>query len=294
MQYKNKQLKHAIYKNRLIFGAYLAGLWEGDGSVLIKSKQHLKPTINITFHKNQGLFAEKLLQILSDQCEQKAGSIHYHKTRQACYLNIYSKQGLFNFINLVNGKLRTPKASQIDVIVNWLIKQGIDIKKLPLCCKPIYKDAWYAGFIDADGSFAIRQTFKRATIKKQTECQFILVQRMYYPKTGQSYVEIFSKIANFFCVKLGTLKARNPNALNQYKIKISSAKSKKILLLRAYLDTFPLLSSKYLDYKAWSEVDDLMIKKHHYTDDGVIKIAKIKQSINNLRVNYNWDHLDCL
>lgn len=64
--------------------------------------------------------------------------------------------------------------------------------------------------------------------------------------------------------------------------------------MRAYLDKFPLLSSKYLDYKAWSEVDDLMIKKHHYTDDGVIKIAKIKKSMNNLRVNYNWKHLDCL
>lgn len=115
---------------------------------------------------------------------------------------------------------------------------------------------------------------------------------MYYPKTGQSYFEIFTKIADFFCVKLGTLTARNPNALDQYKIKISSAKSKKIL--RAYLDKFPLLSSKYLDYKAWSEVDDLMIKKHHYTDDGVIKIAKIKKSMNNLRVNYNWKHLGCL
>ena len=158
--------------------------------------------------------------------------------------------------------------------------------------KPIDHDAWYAGFIDADGSFGIRQTFKNGTIKKQTECQFILVQRAYYPKTGESYFEVFTKIANFFCVKLGTLTARNPNALDQYKIKISSAKSKKIL--RTYLDKFPLLSSKYLDYKAWSEVDNLMIKKHHYTDDGVIKIAKIKKSMNNLRVNFNWKHLDRL
>ena len=130
-KYKNRKQKHAIYKNREIFGAYLAGLWEGDGSVLIKPKQHLKPTISITFHKNQGFFAEKLLQILTNQSKEKVGSIYYHKTRQACYLNIYTKQGLLNFLYLVNGKLRTPKASQIDVVVNWLIKQGINIKKLP-------------------------------------------------------------------------------------------------------------------------------------------------------------------
>ena len=276
-KYKNRKQKHAIYKNREIFGAYLAGLWEGDGSVLIKPKQHLKPTISITFHKNQGFFAEKLLQILTNQSKEKVGSIYYHKTRQACYLNIYTKQGLLNFLYLVNGKLRTPKASQIDVVVNWLIKQGINIKKLPLCATPINKDAWYAGFIDADGSFNVRQTLKSGTIKKQTECQFILVQRAYYPKTGQSYFDIFTEIASYFCVKLGTLKARNPNALDQFKIKISSAKSKKIL--RAYLDRFPLLSSKYLDYKDWSEADNLMIKKLHYTDNGVIKIAKIKKKV---------------
>lgn len=232
MQYKNK--KHSIYKDREIFGPYLAGLWEGDGSILVKSKEHLKPTINISFHKNQGFFAEKLLQILTDQCKEKVGSVYYHKTRQACYLNIYSKEGLLNFINLVNGKLRTPKASQMDVVINWLIKQGVNIKKLPLCSVPINKDAWLTGFIDADGSFGIRQTFKKEKIKQQTECEFILVQRMYYPKTGKSYFEIFSKIADYFCVKLNTLKARNPKALDQYRIKISSAKSKKIL--RAYLD----------------------------------------------------------
>ena len=290
MRYKNKKFKHAIYKNKLILGSYLAGLWEGDGCVLMKQQQHFKPTINITFHKNQGVFAEKLLQTFSIQCKEKVGSVHYHKTRQACYLNIYSKEGLLNFINLVNGKLRTPKASQMDVVINWLIKQGVNIKKLPLCSAPINKDAWLTGFIDADGSFGIRQTFKKEKIKQQTECEFILVQRMYYPKTGKSYFEIFSKIADYFCVKLNTLKARNPKALDQYRIKISSAKSKKIL--RAYLDIFPLLSSKYLDFKGWSEVDDLMIKKHHYTDDGAIKITKIKKAMNNCRTEFNWDHLD--
>ena len=290
MRYKNRKLKHVIYKNKFILGSYLAGLWEGDGSILMKPQQNFKPTINITFHKNQGVFAEKLLQTFSSQCKEKVGSIHYHKTRQACYLNIYSKGGLLNFINLVNGKLRTPKASQIDVVINWLIKQGISVKKLPICSEPINKDAWLTGFIDADGSFGIRQTFKRGKIKQQTECECILVQRMYYPKTGESYFEIFSKIGDYFCVKLNTLKARNPNALSQYRIKISSAKSKKIL--RAYLDKFPLLSSKYLDYKAWSEVDDLMIKKHHYTDNGAIKISKIKTSMNSRRINYDWSHLD--
>jgi hypothetical protein len=124
-------------------------------------------------------------------------------------------------------KLRTPKAYQINIIIDWLNKkQESNIKKLPLCSEVLCKDAWLAGFIDADGSFAIRQTKKSETTKKQTECQLILVQRIMYPKTKQSYADIFNLIASFLCVKLNILKARNPYAQNQYKIKVSSAKSK--------------------------------------------------------------------
>lgn len=38
-----------IYKNEHILGSYLAGLWEGDGSVSIR--KGIKPSIIITFHK---------------------------------------------------------------------------------------------------------------------------------------------------------------------------------------------------------------------------------------------------
>ena len=86
---------------------------------------------------------------------------------------------------MVNGKLRTPKANQIDLIIDWLNKKhNANIEKLPISRLAISEDAWLAGFIDADGSFAIRQTLKSKTIKKQTECHFLLVQRTVYPKTG--------------------------------------------------------------------------------------------------------------
>lgn len=154
----------------------------------------------------------------------------------------------------------------------------------------MWKDAWLAGFIDADGSFAIRQTLKSKTTKKQTECQFILVQRIVYPKTGESYINILSVIASFLCVKLTILKARNPNACDQYKVKVGSVKSKSIL--RIYLNKYPLLSTKLLDYKAWCSADDLMLQKLHYTEQGAKEITKIKKSMNNSRIDYNWDHLN--
>lgn len=160
---------------------------------------------------------------------------------------------------------------------------------MPICSEALYSDAWLAGFIDADGSFAIRQTKKSETTKKQTECQFILVQRTVYPKTEQSYADILNLVASFLCVKLNILKARNPNAQDQYKIKVSSAKSKANL--RVYLNKYPLLSTKLLDYRAWCSADDLMLQKRHYTEQGAKEITKIKKSMNNSRIDYNWGHL---
>ena len=63
------------------------------------------------------------------------------------------------------------------------------LRKLPISNLDLSNDAWLAGFIDADGSFAIRQTLKNKITKKQTECQFILVQRVVYPKTGELYMQ---------------------------------------------------------------------------------------------------------
>ena len=111
-----------IYKNDDLLGFYLAGLWEGDGN--IKIIKNTKPTIQ----------------------------------------NIYSVEALKYFICLVNGKLRTPKAYQIDLIIDWLNKKhNANIKKLLISRLAISEDhrefkshdPWLAGFIDADGSFAI-------------------------------------------------------------------------------------------------------------------------------------------
>ena len=202
-----------VYKNVNFLGSYLAGLWEGDGSV--KMIKNAKPTISISFHKNEAPVAEKLLAIITNKCNNiRAGSVHYHKKRLACYLNIYSIEGLKYFITLVNGTLRTPKAYQINYIIDWLNqKHNTNIQKLPLSNLDLSEDAWLAGFIDADGSFAIRQTLKSKITKKQTKCQFILVQRTAYPKkTGG--IRKDPRRAYFLCVKLVILRVILQLAIN--------------------------------------------------------------------------------
>lgn len=73
-------------------------------------------------------------------------------------------------------------------------------------------------------------------------------------------------------------------------IKATSRKSKQIL--RRYFDTYPLLTSKYLDYKDWCAVDDLLENKNHRKH--LNQIQALKGSMNNCRQRLTWYHLRCL
>jgi hypothetical protein len=104
----------------------------------------------------------------------------------------------------------------------------------------------------------------------------------------QSYGFIMNSIANYLCVKLNLRKQLN-RGRTYYIISASSVKSKKIL--RVYHEKYPLLTSK-LDYLDWSYVDDLMLKQQHLTKENIIKINKLKKSMNLLRTSICWEHLN--
>lgn len=181
--YKNK----AIYKDREIFGSYLAGLWEGDGHILIPKRGN--PSAHITFSIKNVVLAQKLLNVITHlsivrhkslKLLRKIGSIRYKTENNACVLNITTIQGLQTIVDLINGKLKTPKKHKVGLVIDFLNKHlNNSIEKLPLCTQDMQQNAWLSGFIDADGSFGIRNTKKINTVKKaQVKCRFRLEQRM--------------------------------------------------------------------------------------------------------------------
>lgn len=104
-----------------------------------------------------------------------------------------------------------------------------------------------------------------------------------------TYEFIMSTIASYLCVKLN-VQTQKKSGRNYYLVSMASAKSKKIL--RAYLDRFPLLTSKYLNYKDWCAVVDLMIKQLHYAQQSHTIIEAKKNGMNDSRTVFNWDHLN--
>jgi hypothetical protein len=258
-------------------GYYLAGLFEGDGHTGPKS-------FHITFHINQLPLVEALAQKLGLR------SIRLKKENNACVLNVQGKE-LISFINLINGKLRTPKVYGLyKVIDNLNLQLKQPIAKLPLSSEPMDKNAWLAGFIDADGSFGICNTVKGTKAKKrQVRCRFRLEQRRLDPKTGASYEAVLSLIARFLHVKLN-LRHQKKTGRTYFSIDASSLTSVK--KLRAYLDTYPLWSSKFLDYKDWCKVHDLILQKLQFSEAGLAQITLLKQGCNLKRTFFDWSHLE--
>jgi len=253
---------------------YLAGLIEGDGYISITNQNRI--ILGITFNIKERPLAEKLLNILGK------GSI-VKRSGNSIELRFSSKKTLCNIIELINGKFRTPKIDQLYKLIDWMNKQhSMDIKKLPLNDYSILNDSWLSGFIDADGNFYIRNSLK------QIICKFALEQRMIYPKTNESYNFILNKICLALNVKLHS-RIREGKKDSYYIIRVENQNSIKLLI--DYLDIFPLLSSKHLDFLCWKIVFNEIINKNHMTVEGRKIVSEQKGQMNDSRTFFNWDHL---
>ena len=269
------QLSPMIKYTKQSLGSYLAGLIEGDGYITITNKDSV--ILGITFNLKDKPLAEKLLRILG------GGFIVKRKTNSV-ELRFSHKQTLCQIIELINGKFRTPKIDQLYKLVDWMNKKhSMNITKLPLNDSPILKDSWLSGFIDAGGCFYIRNSLK------QIICKFNLEQRMIYPKTNENYNTILNKICLAFGVKLN-IRERISKKNSYYIIKLENQNAVKLLI--NYLDVYPLLSSKHLDFLNWKIVFNEIVNKNHMTVEGRKIVSLHKSQMNNSRTSFNWDHLN--
>ena len=278
--------------NSLDKRSYLAGLFEGDGHIWIakdSAKKKHNPRFCITFGSKNEELAKKLLDIL------QYGHISYKPKDNACVLTVSPVKGLKRLVSLINGELRTPKISQLHLLIDWLNKNhGSNIHKLPIKYGSLNNDSWFAGFVDADGSFSIQHTkVSNGALKRKVSCRLRIEQRMLEPKTGASYFYIMSEIASFLSCNLLTRKQLSTG--NEYYTLAASSR-KSLAIITNYFEVFPLFSSKRLDYTDWNEAVNLILRAPDelYTDNNLLKIDKLKSGMNRGRTKFTWNHLNQL
>lgn len=270
--------------------SFLAGLFEGDGHIWLPNsniKKKHNPRFCITFNLKDEPLAKKILEIIG------FGFIRYKPKNKACVITVSPVKGLKKIIKYINGELRTPKIIQLHNLIDWINKNHCSsIKKLPLKKGNLDKDSWLSGFIDADGSFSIQHTkLENNAKKRKISCRLRLEQRMLDPITKDTYFNVLTEITKFLNCNL---KSRKQVSTGNEYYNISASSRKSLLIIKTYFDSFPLYSSKYLDYKDWKQAVLLILNNNHYTDKGIIKIDFLKNSMNLKRTNFNWDHLKYL
>lgn len=304
------------------FNYYLAGLIEGDGTIIVPNYQRDKkgrltyPSIQIVF----GLMDLPLALII--QKTLGYGSISRKKGKNAYILTINNTEGLIKTILLVNGKLKTAKIEALGKLIEWFkAKNKIDFNLLPIDNTSLGQSSWLAGFIEADGHFSVRAT-ESLSINK-VECKFTISKIFYneYDKKNNIFLDSLRdsklvahmvKIAEFLQVKnsgiihLAEHKNKKILKISKFTIRTQNLNSNEILI--NYLNTYSIWSSNFLNYKDWVLALEIYkkiktknkLESNRYESvfdsnlDGINffkELELIKKRMNTNRKIFNWDHL---
>lgn len=306
-------------------GPYLAGLIEGDGTIAVHDSNTSKastanskkysPKIIVVF-KKADLPLAKFLQNIS-QC----GQVLNKPERGYVLWQIQDIVSIYTIVSIIKGFMRTPKIEALNRAINWL-NDYIDvnmstgtkntnkllpstklilskINKLeikPLDTSSIEINSWLSGFTDADGNFSINIHKRTKPIKNSTRVQLyyrLEVNQNYHKAESEgnkaSFFPIMSKIGLFLGVGVYS-RSRLIKDKIYHSFTVISYNKESNYKVCDYFNKYPLLSSKYLDYKDWAyilELQNLNKLTTSYLDTAI----KFKTNYNRTRTTFTWDHL---
>ena len=284
-----------VKPSQIISANYLAGLVEGDGSIKVPSVERspkgklLYPSVTITFVKKDLPLASLLAKLLNGRVNNTPG--------QYVVLSIQNLAGIYAFAVLVNGKFRTPKIEALHRLIEWLNKSSKfpPIKALGLDTSHLKDNAWLTGLLEADSNFLITYLLNSSRLAYNVRLTMRLSQKQEYIRNSEligSYKSIMKDIASFCGVGLSSYTRNRTRILQEsgFLVRVTSKLSRELLI--SYINKYPLLSSKRLDYLDWLEAHQLVNNQMYKDLEGTHKLEQLKQGMNSNRTVFNWTHLD--
>jgi hypothetical protein len=289
-------------KDRTLLGSYLAGLIEGDGSILVPKLANYsshQACVKISFCLDDKPFALFLQSLI--------GGILVPGDSPNCIefieLKLNQQHEVLGVCELINGYFRTPKIVALHRLIEYLNTKYSTVLELKgLDTSPLCSNAWLSGFTDADGNFNLLITYRQSgRIRVQINYRLELTQEYSKPVGlelgGNSMHGICSAVATLFETSLydrsrelalkknkGLVKVYHSYIVMTYNLKSNG-------LVCAYFDQYPLFSSKRLNYLDWRRIHELMVSKQHLTEKGRSEIMLIKGNFNSTRTTFTWGHL---
>ena len=284
-----------------LLGSYLAGLIEGDGSIIVpktirnQKGKLLYPIVKITFVEKDKPLALKIKEVIG------GGTIVEYNNSSYIELLFQDVKSIQKIAVLLNGKMRTPKIEALYRLIDWLnnkSKTGIVLPKLGLDKSSLGSNPWLAGFIDSDGNFYCGFNFTSEGIAKIVKCYMRISQKILYklnselPEDQNSNKKIMEKIQNFLNIKNITEIKRTKEKYLELAYEIRTLKQESCVILIDYLTVYPLFSSKFQDYLDWKKAHEIRISTSYKTIEGTSQLISIKNSMNTKRTQFNWDSLN--
>jgi hypothetical protein len=238
-------INNISYNSIICFGSYLAGLIEGDGRIVVPKEERSPkgklnyPSIQICFQLSDFPLCIYLQKLIGHGSIQKKK----HRARYVLYIN--NLAGIIHVVNLINGKIRGSKNSQLILLIEFLNKKKLfNIKPLGLDKTSLEKNNWLTGFIEADGCFSVNvnKTSKGKNPRISVKFELVQIQITHY---GFDTFPLLKLVADMLEVNVKPLRLHTK--FPQYRITTSSYKTNANLI--NYLEKFPLKGTKYLNYK---------------------------------------------
>ena len=306
----NFNINNVLLNENSNLGSYLAGLIEGDGTFAIhdikSTTKKYRPMIIIVFKLADLPLAEYLQELTN------CGTVYKKSDRGYVLWQIQDIIGVYTIVKTINGYMRTPKIEALNRTIHWyndyininknsklpstklILSQIKKIEIKGLDNSPIDSNPWLSGFTDADGNFSIN-------IHKRTNRNSIRVQIFYRLEIRQSYhrlnddgeqvsfFAIMSKIANYLNTNVLS-RSRTVSDKQFFSFIVVSCSKSSLIKVTDYFNKFPLLSSKFLDYKSWLYILELQ-KNSKITTDYLNEAIKTRTDFNKTRTTFSWNHL---
>lgn len=282
------------YLNKDQFSYYLAGLIEGDGQLSLPAlgntilNRILNPRIIFTSHiNNLGLYAYIQSELGGIGRFQYAG-----KNQNALRYVIGDVKGILLFINLIHGKLRTPKNIRFNELIKFLNKKySLKIPESLPDTSDFKNNSWFTGFTEADGHFGVKineskpkSETRQRSVSENISLKFRLDQRSFDKPNSSSMFPIMESLASFLSRKLN-IYTIDPHSNPREVLSISVTGIKNLEIIVSYFNKYPLIGVKRKDFKHWEVVYHMIVSKEHFTEAGRLKIRAIA---NEMKINkYN-------
>lgn len=222
---------------------WLAGLIDGDGSLLISKAGYPSCEITMSLHDEDALAIIK---------QKLGGSLKRRSGVNAIRYRLHNKKGIINLIHRINGNIRhSSRIKQLEVMCNNL---GIKI----IYPSPLDKNnGWFSGFFDADGTitYSMKNDYPQLTIsvtnKLHTDVVMyknILGGNIYFDKGQNGYYK-WSIQSKADIKQFQEYIAKYPSFSNKKQRLFMIDEYYKLKNMKAYIP------NNSLAYKAWINFD---------------------------------------